>query len=55
MGLAFEGGVLFASTASNATILAINSSNGKTLWQSQALGNPKAGYRIDAAPIVWKD
>ena len=20
-----------------------------------ALGNPKAGYRIDAAPIVWKD
>ena len=54
-GLAFEGGVLFASTASNATIIAINSSNGKTLWQSQALGNPKAGYRIDAAPIVWKD
>jgi glucose dehydrogenase len=55
MGLAFEGGGLFASTASNATIIAINSSNGKTLWQSQALGNPKAGYRIDAAPIVWKD
>ena len=55
MGLAFEGGVLFASTASNATILAINSTDGKTLWQSQALGNPKAGYRIDAAPIVWKD
>jgi alcohol dehydrogenase (cytochrome c) len=55
MGLAFEGGVLFASTASNATIIAINSSNGKTLWQSHTLGNPKAGYRIDAAPIVWKD
>jgi alcohol dehydrogenase (cytochrome c) len=55
MGLAFEGGVLFASTASNATILAINSTDGKTIWQSQALGNPKAGYRIDAAPIVWKD
>jgi alcohol dehydrogenase (cytochrome c) len=54
-GLAFGDGVLFASTASNATILAINSSNGKTIWQSQALGNPKAGYRIDAAPIVWKD
>ena len=54
-GLAFEGGVLFASTASNATILAINSTDGKTLWQSHALGNPKAGYRIDAAPIVWKD
>ena len=54
-GLAFGDGVLFASTASNATILAINSTDGKTLWQSQALGNPKAGYRIDAAPIVWKD
>jgi alcohol dehydrogenase (cytochrome c) len=55
MGLAFDQGVLFASTASNATILAINSTDGKTIWQSQALGNPKAGYRIDAAPIVWKD
>jgi alcohol dehydrogenase (cytochrome c) len=55
MGLAFEGGVLFASTASNATILAINSTDGKTIWQSHALGNLKAGYRIDAAPIVWKD
>ena len=54
-GLAFGDGVLFASTASNATILAINSTDGKTIWQSQALGNPKAGYRIDAAPIVWKD
>ena len=54
-GLAFGDGVLFASTASNATILAINSTDGKTIWQSHALGNPKAGYRIDAAPIVWKD
>jgi alcohol dehydrogenase (cytochrome c) len=54
-GLAFGDGVLFVSTASNATILAINSTDGKTIWQSQALGNPKAGYRIDAAPIVWKD
>jgi len=55
MGLAFGDGVLFASTASNATILAINSTDGKTIWQSHALGNPKAGYRIDAAPILWKD
>ena len=54
-GLASGDGVLFASTASNATILAINSTDGKTIWQSHALGNPKAGYRIDAAPIVWKD
>ena len=54
-GLAFGDGVLFASTASNATILAINSTDGKTIWQSHALGNPKAGYRIDAAPILWKD
>ena len=55
MGLAFGDGVVFAGTASNATIVAINSTDGKTIWQSQALGNPKTGYRIILSPIVWKD
>jgi alcohol dehydrogenase (cytochrome c) len=56
MGLAFNSsGVLFASTASNSTIIAVNATDGKKIWQSQLLGNPKLGYSIDAAPIVWKD
>ena len=55
MGLAFDSGIIFASTASNSTIIAVNAADGKTIWQSQLLGNPKLGYSIDAAPIVWKD
>jgi alcohol dehydrogenase (cytochrome c) len=55
MGLVFDHGMLFASTASNATIIAINSTDGKVIWESEALGNPKVGYSIDSHPIVWKD
>jgi alcohol dehydrogenase (cytochrome c) len=55
MGLTFNKGVVFASTAYNATVVAINSTNGKTIWESQALGNSKTGYNIPSQPIVWKD
>jgi alcohol dehydrogenase (cytochrome c) len=55
MGLAFDHAVLFASTASNSTILAINATDGKIIWESQVLGDPKLGYKIDSFPIVWND
>jgi alcohol dehydrogenase (cytochrome c) len=55
MGLAFDHAVLFASTGSNATIIAINATDGKIIWESQTLGNPELGYKIDPFPIVWKD
>ena len=55
MGLAFDSGTIFASTASNATVLAINSTDGNILWESELLGDPKVGYSIDAPPIVWRD
>jgi alcohol dehydrogenase (cytochrome c) len=55
MGLAYDSGIIFASTATNATIIAINSSDGKKLWESELLGDPKVGYSIDASPIVWGD
>ena len=55
MGLAYDSGIIFASTATNATIIAINSSDGKKLWESELLGDPKVGYSIDASPIVWRD
>ena len=48
--------ILFASTASNATILAINSSRWSNKYGNRmSLGNPKFGYKIDASPIVWND
>ena len=55
MGLVLDHGVLFSSTASNATIVAINATNGKTVWVSRVLGDPLLGYSIDSPPIVWKD
>jgi len=35
-----------ASTAYNANVMAINSTDGKIVWQSQVLGDPKTGYNI---------
>jgi alcohol dehydrogenase (cytochrome c) len=55
MGLTFDHAVIFASTASNATIMAINATDGKIIWESQVLGDPKLGYKIDPFPIVWRD
>ena len=55
MGLAFDNAVLFVSTASKATIIAVNATDGKTIWESQVLGDPKLGYKIDPFPIVWKN
>jgi alcohol dehydrogenase (cytochrome c) len=55
MGLAYDSGIIFAGTATNATMIAINSSDGEKLWESELLGDPKVGYSIDAFPIVWED
>ena len=55
MGLAYSNGAVFASTASNSTIVSINSTDGKIIWRSQELGDPNLGYSIDAPPLVWGD
>lgn len=55
MGLTFNKGVVFAATGYNATVVAINATDGKILWQSLKLGHPESGYNIPSAPIVWKD
>jgi alcohol dehydrogenase (cytochrome c) len=54
MGLTYSNGMVFAATGSNATVIAVNGTNGKIVWQSPLLGNPKIGYNIPTAPIVWK-
>jgi alcohol dehydrogenase (cytochrome c) len=55
MGLAYDDAILFASTGSKATIMAINATDGKTIWESKVLGDPKLGYKIDPFPIIWND
>ena len=55
MGLTFSNGTIFAATAFNATVVAINATDGKLVWQSPQLGNPEIGYSIPSTPIVWRD
>lgn len=38
MGLAYDSGIIYASTASNASIVAVNATDGKIMWESEALG-----------------
>ena len=55
MGLVYDSRIIYASTASNASIVAVNAADGRIIWESQMLGDPKVGYSIDAPPIIWKD
>ncbi|HEY7571651.1 MAG TPA: PQQ-binding-like beta-propeller repeat protein [Nitrososphaeraceae archaeon] len=55
MGLTFNNGLIFVSTAFNANVLAINATSGNVVWKSPVLGDSKAGYNIPTFPIVWKD
>jgi outer membrane protein assembly factor BamB len=54
-GLTFDQGIIFASSGSDAKVIAINATDGKILWKSAQLGPSSIGYSIIAAPIVWKD
>lgn len=54
MGLSYDNGLIFSSTAAKGTIIAINSTNGSKEWESEPLGNTSEGYSIDSFPIVWK-
>jgi alcohol dehydrogenase (cytochrome c) len=54
MGLSYNDGVIFSSTATKGTVVAINSTDGSKEWESEKLGNISLGYSIDSFPIVWK-
>ena len=53
IGLTFSNGVIFASTGFNSSAVALESKSGKIIWQSPKLGDPKLGYNVPSAPIVW--
>ena len=54
-GLTYDNGVIFAGTGSNATVVAINATDGKLIWQSTPVGPPNGGYSTPGPPTVWKD
>jgi alcohol dehydrogenase (cytochrome c) len=53
MGLSYDKGSIFSSTASKGTVVAINSTDGSKEWESETLGNTSLGYSIDSFPIIW--
>ena len=53
MGLSYDNGSIFSSTASRGTVVAINSTDGSIDWESEILGDTSLGYSIDSFPIVW--
>jgi alcohol dehydrogenase (cytochrome c) len=55
MGLSYDNGLIFSSTASNGTVVALNATDGSRKWESQTLGDTAMGYSIDSFPIVWND
>ncbi len=54
-GITYSDGVIFAPTGANGTVVALNSTDGKLMWQSAAIGDPTKGFRLSSIPIVWKD
>jgi plastocyanin/outer membrane protein assembly factor BamB len=54
-GITYDGGVIFAPTGANGTVVALNATDGKLIWQSASVGDPRLGYREPMPPIVWKD
>jgi glucose dehydrogenase/plastocyanin len=54
-GITYDNGIIFAGTGGNATVIALNATNGKLLWQSVPIGDPTKGYRAPGPPTVWKD
>jgi alcohol dehydrogenase (cytochrome c) len=54
-GITYDDGVIFAPTGANGTIVALNATSGKLIWQTASIGDPRLGYRLPMPPIVWKD
>lgn len=54
-GIAYDKHIIFAPTGANGTVVALNATDGKLLWQSAAVGNPSKGYRLPSPPIIWGD
>ena len=54
-GITYDNGTIFAPTGANGTVVALNSTDGKLIWQSSVIGNPQLGYRLPSPPLIWKD
>jgi glucose dehydrogenase len=54
-GLTYDNGIIFAGTGKNASLLAVNATDGKVIWQTIPVGDPNKNYITQGPPTVWKD
>lgn len=54
-GLAYEDGIIYAPTGPNATIVALNATDGTLIWESPALLPLGEAYMLNSPPLIWKD
>lgn len=54
-GLTYDDGVIFAGTGGNATVVALNATNGEKFWETAPLGPKNLGYGVGVPPLVWND
>ena len=54
-GLTFDHGAVYAGSGKNATVVALNSTTGEKIWESQILGPNQIGYSVGSPPMIWKN
>ena len=54
-GITYDNGIIFAGTGKNATLVAVNATDGKMIWQTIPVGDPNRNYITQGPPTVWKD
>lgn len=53
-GIAYDNGTIFAPMGPKSTIVALNASDGKLIWESPRVNNNES-FRIPAPPVVWNN
>ena len=48
-------GVIFPGTGKNVTLVAVNATDGKMIWQTIPVDDPNRNYITQGPPTVWKD
>ena len=53
--ITYDNGVIFAGMGKKATLLALNATDGKVIWQTIPAGDPNKNYITQGPPTVWKN
>ncbi len=58
-GMIYENGIVYADTGPNATVVALNASDGSKIWESEPLLTEleiqSGSYRIQSPVMIWRD